>query len=37
MKENNMNCVNMFDTSFRCRKDLKDGFKSAIKLKRNFK
>ena len=37
MKENNMNVVNMFDTTFRCKKVSNDGFKVATKLKRNFK
>lgn len=37
MKENNMNVVNIFGTSLRSKKNYNDGFKDAIKLKRNFK
>lgn len=37
IKENNMNSVNIFDTSFRSKKNRSDGFKEAVKLKRNFK
>lgn len=37
MKDNNMNCVNIFDTSFKSKKIFDDGFKTLTKLKRNFK
>lgn len=37
IKENNINSVNIFDTSFRSKKNYNDGFKEAVKLKRNFK
>ena len=37
IKDNNMNCVNIFDTSLRSKKTLDDGFKSVTKFKRNFK
>ena len=37
MKENNMNSVNIFDTSFKSKKVSDDGFKKITKLKRNFK
>lgn len=36
IKENNMNIVNIFDTCLRVEKN-NNGFKEAIKLKRNFK
>ena len=35
-KENNMNSINIFDSSLKNNKN-NDGFKSATKLKRNFK
>ena len=37
MKENNMNCVNIFDTSFKSKKTFDDGFMKVTKMKRNFK
>ena len=37
IKDNNMNCVNIFDTSFKVKKNNNDGFAIATKLKRNFK
>lgn len=37
IKDNNMNCVNIFDTCFRSKKSFNDGFKSVTKFKRNFK
>lgn len=37
LKDNNMNCVNIFDTSLRTKKQFDDGFKSVTKFKRNFK
>ena len=36
IKEQNMNTVNIFDTSLKCKKN-NNGFNDAIKLKRNFK
>ena len=36
-KENNMNCVNLFDTSLKSKKNNCNEFNKAIKLKRNFK
>lgn len=36
MKEHNMNLVNIYDTSLKHKKN-NNGFKNAIKLKRNFK
>ena len=36
IKENNINIVNIFGTSLKNNKN-NDGFKCAIKLKRNFK
>ena len=37
IKENNMNLCNMFDTSFKSKKNINDGFDLVTKLKRNFK
>ena len=37
IKENNMNSVNIYDTSLKCKKNKDNGFSKAIKLKRNFK
>ena len=37
MKENNMNIVNIFDTSLKSKKERINGFEIATKLKRNFK
>ena len=37
IKDNNMNCVNIFDTSLGNKKIFDDGFKSVTKFKRNFK
>lgn len=37
IKDNNMNIVNIFDTSFKSKKKFDDGFQKYTKLKRNFK
>ena len=37
MKDNNVNCVNIFDTSFKSKKICDDGFSKVTKFKRNFK
>ena len=37
IKDNNMNCVNIFDTSLGNKKIFDDGFKTVTKFKRNFK
>lgn len=37
IKDNNINCVNIFDTSFKSKTKDIDGFDIATKLKRNFK
>ena len=36
IKEHNMNLINIFDTSLKTKRN-NDGFKDAVKLKRNFK
>ena len=37
IKDNNMNVVNIFDTSFKSKKTFDDGFNKVTKFKRNFK
>ena len=37
MKENNINIVNIYDTSLKSKKEHINGFEIATKLKRNFK
>ena len=37
MKDYNVNCVNIFDTSFKSKKVCDDGFSKVTKFKRNFK
>lgn len=37
IKENNFNCVNIFDTNLSSKKTNVNGFKQATKLMRNFK
>ena len=37
IKENNMNSVNLFDTSLRSKKKTINEYNKAVKLKRNFK